>query len=78
MFNNTEFDNFKKITLKRLKPILKIMDITVDFVEISTSYLGKSYEVRVMGVRDGKGKWSWDLVRVVNRSVIPSQGISTI
>ncbi|QNN44865.1 MULTISPECIES: hypothetical protein [Pedobacter] len=72
MFNNTEFENFKKIILKRLKPALKPLNIENDFLEISTSYMGKAYEVRIMGGRDVQGNYFWEVVRVVNRSIIPS------
>jgi len=72
MFNNTEFDSFKKDILKRMKPALKPLDIENDFLEISTSYMGKSYEVRIMGGRDMNGNYFWEVVRVVNRSIIPS------
>jgi hypothetical protein len=72
MLIQTEFDIFKKITLKRLRPVLKNLDIKVDFVELSTSYMGKGYEVRVMGLQDLNGMYSWDIVRVVNRSIVPS------
>jgi len=72
MFNTTEFDSFKKIILKRLKAALKPLDIENDFLEISTSYMGKAYEVRIMGGRDKNGNYFWEVVRVVNRSIIPS------
>ncbi|RBQ11813.1 hypothetical protein [Pedobacter miscanthi] len=72
MLNHTEFDSFKKIILKRFKPALKPLDIENDFLEVSTSYLGKAYEVRIMGRPDQNSNYFWDVVRVVNRSIIPS------
>jgi len=72
MFSNTEFDNFKKIILKRLKAALKLLDIENDFLEISTNYMGKAYEVRIMGGQDMNGNYFWEVVRVINRSIIPS------
>jgi hypothetical protein len=72
MFSITEFDIFKKIILKRLKAALKPLDIENDFLEISTSYMGKAYEVRIMGGRDLNGNYFWEVVRVINRSIIPS------
>ncbi|GAA4202127.1 hypothetical protein GCM10022289_16430 [Pedobacter jeongneungensis] len=81
MLNHTEFDSFKKIILKRFKPALKPLDIENDFLEVSTSYLGKPYEVRIMGGLDQNGSYFWDVVRVVNRSIIPSSiapGISEL
>ncbi len=73
MLNHTEFDSFKKIILKRLRPALKPLDIENDFLEVSTSYMGKAYEVRIMGGIDQNGNHFWDVVRVVNRSIIPSE-----
>ncbi|KQM78504.1 hypothetical protein ASE74_13450 [Pedobacter sp. Leaf216] len=72
MFNNSEFDSFKKDILKRLRPALKPLDIKNDFLEVSTSYLGVAYEVRIMGGRDLNGNYFWEVVRVINRSIIPS------
>jgi len=72
MLNNSEFDSFKKIILKRLRPALKPLDIKNDFLEVSTNYMGKSYEVRIMGGRDSNGNYFWEVVRVINRSIIPS------
>jgi len=72
MLSKTEFDRFKKIILKRFKPVLKPFDIENDFLEISTSYLGKTYEVRIMGGVDQDGNYFWDVVRVINKSIIPS------
>lgn len=78
MFNNTEFDSFKKMILKRFRPALKPLNIENDFLEISTSYMGKAYEVRIMGGQDLNGNYFWEVVRVINRSIIPSNlGFST-
>ncbi|MDQ0964889.1 hypothetical protein QFZ20_000292 [Flavobacterium sp. W4I14] len=72
MYTNSEFEIFKKNILKRLKAALKSLDIKNDFIEISTNHMGKAYEVRIMGMRDGNGKYQWEVVRVINRSIIPS------
>ncbi|WP_316847708.1 hypothetical protein [Pedobacter psychrodurus] len=55
--------------LKRLKVALKPLDIKNDFLEISTSYTGKAYEVRIMGGRDVNGNYFWEVLRVINRSI---------
>lgn len=63
---------FKKRCLKSARLLLRSLDATTDFVEISTMYNGNRHEVRISGKKDATGKFAWDINRVVNKSLIPS------
>ena len=70
----TENKDLYKNLLKRFNKLLSTLDVNSDFLEISTHYNGAQIQVRICGRPDEANNLSWDVVRVINNSiVIPSE-----
>jgi len=61
-----------KSVLKRFKTALADLDIKNDFIELSTMSNGLAIQVRIFGQADRAGELHWQVVRIVNQSIIPA------
>jgi len=70
----TAIDSFaqvKKHLLKQFKTFLATLDVESDFIEISVQHEGANFQFRLCGTIGPSGSPAWDVVRVVNQSIIP-------
>jgi len=64
-----------KAILKRFKTALSDLEIENDFIEISTKFNGLKLQVRIFGQADLTGNLHWHVVRIINRSIVPTAPI---
>ena len=67
---NPDTDAFKKYLLKKCHKALMALDIEHDFLEISTIHKEIHYQVRICGIKNAKGELDWDIVRIINQSIL--------
>lgn len=67
---NADTEDFRKYLLKKFHKALTSLDINHDFLEISTTYKETQYQVRICGIKNAKGELNWDIVRIINQSIL--------
>jgi len=71
-----DFDSYNKLLLKQFRKILADLSLENDFLEISTTVNGFPIQLRIHGKANAKGNLVWQVVRVINHSIIPAEALN--